>query len=140
MTLASGARPTKGKNLAIAKWPTMADGHEGWADYALFAGLRRVGVVEAKRKQEDVMGVIARSKRYAVGYLTKGRPTTPAARGPVHARGPARAARASRRPAGPDEPAEAMLARVRSVAGGAPTNAKPKRGRKPAARERGGGG
>lgn len=38
-----GARPQKGKNLAIAEWPTKS----GPADYVLFAGLQPVGVVEA---------------------------------------------------------------------------------------------
>ena len=45
-------RPTKGKNLAIAEWPTLADGKEGWADYVLFAGLagrrRRRGEAQAQ--------------------------------------------------------------------------------------------
>lgn len=31
LTFERGARPTRGKNLAIAEWPTMADGKEGWA-------------------------------------------------------------------------------------------------------------
>ena len=39
-----GARPQKGKNLAIAEWPTKS----GPADYALFVGLMPVGIVEAK--------------------------------------------------------------------------------------------
>lgn len=71
LTFARGVRPTKGKNLAIAEWPTMADGKEGWADYVLFAGLQVVGVVEAKRKHKDVMGVIPQAKRYSVGYLVQ---------------------------------------------------------------------
>ena len=33
LTFEYGVRPTKGKNLAIAEWPTVADGKEGWADY-----------------------------------------------------------------------------------------------------------
>jgi type I restriction enzyme, R subunit len=37
---ASGVRPLKGRNLAIAEWPTAS----GPADYALFAGLTLVGV------------------------------------------------------------------------------------------------
>ena len=37
-----GTRPEKGKNLAIAEWPT----NRGFADYALFAGLQLVGIVE----------------------------------------------------------------------------------------------
>ena len=67
-----GTRPSKGKNLAIAEWPTLTDGKEGAADYVLFAGLQVVGVVEAKRKHKDVLGVIPQSKRYSSGYLVKG--------------------------------------------------------------------
>ena len=72
LTFERGVRPTKGKNLAIAEWPTLADGKEGWADYVLFAGLQVVAVVEAKRKHKDVMGVIPQAKRYSVGYVVKG--------------------------------------------------------------------
>jgi type I restriction enzyme R subunit len=72
LTFDHGVRPTKGKNLAIAEWPTLADGKEGRADYVLFAGLQVVGVVEAKRRHKDVMGVIPQAKRYSVGYVVKG--------------------------------------------------------------------
>jgi len=72
LTFERGVRPTKGKNLAIAEWPTLADGKEGWADYVLFAGLQVVAVVEAKRKHKDVMGVIPQAKRYSLGYVVKG--------------------------------------------------------------------
>jgi type I restriction enzyme R subunit len=72
LTFEHGVRPTKGKNFAIAEWPTRADGKEGWADYVLYVGLQVVAVVEAKRKHKDVMGVIPQAKRYSVGYLTKG--------------------------------------------------------------------
>jgi type I restriction enzyme, R subunit len=72
LTFEHGVRPTKGKNLAIAEWPTRADGKDGWADYVLYVGLQVVAVVEAKRKHKDVMGVIPQAKRYSVGYLTKG--------------------------------------------------------------------
>ncbi|HEY5373920.1 MAG TPA: DUF4145 domain-containing protein [Polyangiaceae bacterium] len=50
-----GVLPTRGRNLAIAEWPTFtANPHgsarkDGRADYVLFAGLHVVGVVEAKR-------------------------------------------------------------------------------------------
>src|SRR5690606_28198195 len=50
LTFASGARPAKGQNMAIAEWPTST----GPADYALFVGLTLVGVVEAKRKRKNV--------------------------------------------------------------------------------------
>ncbi len=56
-----GTRPTKGRNLAIAEWPTA----RGPADYALFAGLILVGVVEAKRRNRNVMSVLPQAERYA---------------------------------------------------------------------------
>lgn len=71
LTYERGARPTKGKNLAIAEWPTLTDGQPGRADYVLYAGLLAVGVVEAKKKHKDVAGVIQQAKRYSCGYLTK---------------------------------------------------------------------
>ena len=58
-----GARPTKGRNMAIAEWPT-ADGR---ADYALFAGLKLVGTVEAKRRNKNVMGALDQAERYSIG-------------------------------------------------------------------------
>ncbi len=72
LTFERGVRPAKGKNLAIAEWPTLTNGKEGWADYVLFAGLQVVGVVEAKRKHKDVLGVIPQAKRYSTGYVIKG--------------------------------------------------------------------
>ncbi|WP_437937427.1 type I restriction-modification system endonuclease [Sorangium sp. So ce341] len=59
-----GARPQKGKNLAIAEWPTA----NGPADYVLFLGLEAAAVVEAKRKRKDVAGAIAQAKRYSRGF------------------------------------------------------------------------
>jgi len=32
LTYEHGVRRTKGKDLAIAEWPTFAHGKEGWAD------------------------------------------------------------------------------------------------------------
>lgn len=61
LTYAKGARPEKGRNLAIAEWPT----ETGPADYVLFAGLRPVAVVEAKRRNKDVEGCIGQAKRYS---------------------------------------------------------------------------
>ena len=50
-----GTRPQKGKNLAIAEWPTDSSvGKGGFADYALFVGLKLVGVIEAKRMIKDI--------------------------------------------------------------------------------------
>lgn len=59
-----GARPQKGRNLAIAEWPTK----NGPADYVLFVGLQPVGIVEAKRKSKDVPGSLEQAKRYSRGY------------------------------------------------------------------------
>lgn len=60
---AKGVRPMKGHNLAIAEWPTAS----GPADYALFAGLKLIGVVEAKRKNKNVMSVLPQAERYSTG-------------------------------------------------------------------------
>ena len=49
-----GTRPQKGRNLAIAEWPTDSTvGKNGYADYALFVGLKLVGIVEAKKYWRD---------------------------------------------------------------------------------------
>ncbi|MDF1561939.1 MAG: type I restriction-modification system endonuclease [Deltaproteobacteria bacterium] len=60
----AGARPAKGRNMAIAEWPTAS----GPADYVLFVGLTPVAVVEAKRKRKDVAGAIEQAKRYSRDY------------------------------------------------------------------------
>lgn len=60
---AKGARPIKGRHLAIAEWPTAS----GPADYALFCGLTLVGVVEAKRRNRNVMEVLSQAERYSRG-------------------------------------------------------------------------
>lgn len=64
-----GARPQKGRNLAIAEWPTgSAVGKNGYADYALFVGLKLVGIVEAKKAAIDIPSVIDHQcKEYAKG-------------------------------------------------------------------------
>ncbi len=54
-----GTRPQKGKNLAIAEWPTDSKvSKNGYADYALFVGLQLVGIVEAKKVNIDIPSVI----------------------------------------------------------------------------------
>lgn len=58
----NGARPEKGKNKAIAEFPTK-NGHR--ADYALFIGLKLVGIIEAKKYNQPVAGDIVQSKEYA---------------------------------------------------------------------------
>ena len=61
---AKGVRPEKGKNKAIAEWPTT----RGPADYVLFNGLTAIAVIEAKRKNIDVYGAIDQAKRYSRGF------------------------------------------------------------------------
>lgn len=59
-----GVRPVKGRNLAIAEWPTKS----GPADYCLFVGLTPVAVVEAKRSRKDVSAALQQAKRYSSGF------------------------------------------------------------------------
>ena len=59
-----GTRPQKGKNLAIAEWPT----EHGPVDYVLFAGLVPLAVVEAKRQNIDVSGSLQQAQRYSRGF------------------------------------------------------------------------
>ncbi|ASF16101.1 type I restriction-modification system endonuclease [Shewanella sp. FDAARGOS_354] len=63
-----GARPQKGKNLAIAEWPTQG-GQRGRADYVLFVGLIPIAVVEAKRENINVAGAIPQAERYSKGFV-----------------------------------------------------------------------
>lgn len=64
-----GCRPAKGRNLAIAEWPTdKVPGNEekGYADYALFIGTELVGFIEAKKWDTDISSVISyQCKDYA---------------------------------------------------------------------------
>jgi type I restriction enzyme R subunit len=62
LRFSEGSRPAKGRNLAIAEWPTAS----GPADYALFSGLTLVGIVEAKRKRKNVSAAIDQAERYSV--------------------------------------------------------------------------
>lgn len=64
-----GVRPQKGRNLAIAEWPTDSTACKwGDTDYALFSGLKLVGVIEAKAKHKDVSSVIDNQCReYSMG-------------------------------------------------------------------------
>lgn len=55
----NGTRPAKGRNLAIAEWPTDSTvGNHGRADYALFIGLQLVGIIEAKAEHKGIPSVI----------------------------------------------------------------------------------
>lgn len=54
-----GTRPAKGRNLAIAEWPTESKlGAKGFADYALFIDMKMVGIIEAKAEHKDIPSVI----------------------------------------------------------------------------------
>lgn len=56
-----GVRPQPSRFLAIAEWPTSS----GPADYALFDGMRMIGIVEAKRSRKSAVGALGQAKRYA---------------------------------------------------------------------------
>ncbi len=54
-----GTRPVKGRNIAIAEWPTDADdGGDGRVDYALFIGTQLVGMIEAKRASKSIVAIL----------------------------------------------------------------------------------
>ena len=54
-----GTRPVKGRNIAIAEWPTDSTvGNRGYVDYALFVGMQLVATVEAKAIHKDIPSVI----------------------------------------------------------------------------------
>lgn len=67
LTFKNGTRPEKGKNIAIAEWPTHHKGEKGRADYVLFAGLTPIAVVEAKKENINVAGKISQAERYSKG-------------------------------------------------------------------------
>lgn len=58
---AKGARPQKGRNIAIAEWPVGSKS----ADYALFVGKRLYGIVEAKRRGKQTISDLEQAKIYA---------------------------------------------------------------------------
>ena len=62
---ASGTRPEKNKNLAIAEYPTAS----GPADYVLFVGLTPVAAIEAKRQNVNVSSALKQAERYSRDYL-----------------------------------------------------------------------
>ncbi len=64
LTYAGGARPTKGRAMALAEWLT----ESGLADYALFVGLTCFGVIKAKRKRKYVSAAIDQAERYSRGF------------------------------------------------------------------------
>jgi len=67
LTYAAGARPAKGRAMALAEWPTESRP----ADYVLFVGLTCVGVVEAKRRRRNVSAAIDHAERYACSFSFK---------------------------------------------------------------------
>ncbi|GGO40710.1 type I restriction-modification system deoxyribonuclease [Deinococcus humi] len=62
LTYASGARPEKGRNRAIAEWPAA---ERTRADYVLFVGLTPVAVIEAKRKNKNAYSHLDQAERYS---------------------------------------------------------------------------
>lgn len=70
LTHAKGARPEKGKNKAIAEWPTSSP--KACADYVLFAGLTPIAIVEAKRQRINISACIPQAERYARDYPLSG--------------------------------------------------------------------
>lgn len=65
----NGVRPEKGKNMAIAEWPTKGDKRSKPADYVLFVGMTPVGIVEAKKHIKEVAGHLSQANRYALNFL-----------------------------------------------------------------------
>ncbi|MCM1326016.1 MAG: type I restriction-modification system endonuclease [Bacteroidales bacterium] len=54
-----GTRPAKGRNIAIAEWPTDSTvGNGGYVDYALFVDTQMVATIEAKASHKDIPSVI----------------------------------------------------------------------------------
>jgi type I restriction enzyme R subunit len=70
LTYSKGARPEKGKNKAIAEWPTSKPKEN--ADYVLFAGLIPVAIVEAKRKRVNIADRIPQAERYSRQLIVTG--------------------------------------------------------------------
>jgi len=73
LTFGKGARPEKGRNRAIAEWPTAT----GPADYILFIGLTPVAAIEAKRKNIDVSASLQQAKRYSRSFTTTNEMASP---------------------------------------------------------------
>ena len=54
-----GTRPVKGRNIAIAEWPTDSAFYKnGYVDYAFFIDEKLVAVMDAKKASEDVASTI----------------------------------------------------------------------------------
>lgn len=58
----NGTLPEKNRNMAIAEWKVAG----GRADYALFIGLKLVGIIEAKAERKNIPGILeSQTKDYA---------------------------------------------------------------------------
>lgn len=68
LKFSKGARPEKGRAIAISEWPTTS----GPADYVLFNGLTPVAVIEAKKARKNAYSAIDQAKRYATGLQSDG--------------------------------------------------------------------
>lgn len=54
-----GTRPVKGRNIAIAEWPTDSAFYKnGYVDYAFFVGEKLIAVMDEKKVSEDVASTI----------------------------------------------------------------------------------
>lgn len=63
---ANGTRPQKSRNLAIANWPTeKSENAREMVDYALFAGLFLVGIIEVRCNTQDVASLIDSQCEYS---------------------------------------------------------------------------
>ncbi len=59
LRFSKGTRPVKGRNIAIAEWPTDSAFYKnGYVDYAFFIGEKLVAVMDAKKASEDVASTI----------------------------------------------------------------------------------
>jgi type I restriction enzyme R subunit len=64
LKFAAGTRPIRGRNMAIAAWPT----DSGPCDYALFVGTKCMGVIEAKPEDNNVHKAIDKAEGYSRGF------------------------------------------------------------------------
>ena len=71
-----GTRPAPGRNIAIAEWPTDSPtGTHGFADYALFIGMKLVAVIEAKAAHKAIPSVLDQQcKEYAAHIRAEDQP------------------------------------------------------------------
>ncbi|AFA48563.1 type I restriction-modification system endonuclease [Acetobacterium woodii] len=71
LNYANGTRPQKGRNLAIAKWPTNKnETARGMVDYALFVGLFFVAIVEVQCNIQDAASLIESLCEYSAENIS----------------------------------------------------------------------